>query len=150
MKVALKCLHNSQDITADFLKEVESNILVHYTAHIVRYFDPLKRPNVEELRELLWNYYYDNKHDNDSEITKQIDEANKINFKLSSLTVQTTSSSTSNLLYTTHTQAIYTSRLLNFKNLPEPKNANNNVGIEYSESIKVDFTNLYINSDDCA
>ncbi|CAB4420058.1 unnamed protein product [Rhizophagus irregularis] len=26
-KVALKCLHNSQDITADFLKEVESNIL---------------------------------------------------------------------------------------------------------------------------
>ncbi|RGB39576.1 hypothetical protein C1646_754302 [Rhizophagus diaphanus] len=27
-KVALKCLHNSQDITADFLKEVESNILV--------------------------------------------------------------------------------------------------------------------------
>ncbi|GBC54352.2 kinase-like domain-containing protein [Rhizophagus irregularis DAOM 181602=DAOM 197198] len=126
MKVALKCLHNSQDITADFLKEVESNILVHYTAHIVRYFDPLKRPNVEELRELLWNYYYDNKHDNDSEITKQIDEANKINFKLSSLTVQTTSSST------------------------KPKNANNNVGIEYSESIKVDFTNLYINSDDCA
>ncbi|CAB4420072.1 unnamed protein product [Rhizophagus irregularis] len=26
-KVALKCLHNSQDITADFLKEVGSNIL---------------------------------------------------------------------------------------------------------------------------
>ncbi|CAB4435121.1 unnamed protein product [Rhizophagus irregularis] len=28
-KVALKCLHNSQDITAEFLKEVESNILAH-------------------------------------------------------------------------------------------------------------------------
>ncbi|CAB4400079.1 unnamed protein product [Rhizophagus irregularis] len=27
-KVALKYLHNSQDITVDFLKEVESNILV--------------------------------------------------------------------------------------------------------------------------
>ncbi|CAB4483432.1 unnamed protein product [Rhizophagus irregularis] len=27
-KVALKCLHNSQDITAEFLKEVESHILV--------------------------------------------------------------------------------------------------------------------------
>ncbi|CAB4420285.1 unnamed protein product [Rhizophagus irregularis] len=115
--------------------------------------DPLKRPNADELHELLWNYYIDNRDNKDSEITKQIDEANKINFKLSSSTVQKTSSSTSNLLYTTHTQAIYTSRLLNFKNLPEPKNADNNddlLGIEYSESIKVDFTKLDINSEDCA
>ncbi|POG65475.1 kinase-like domain-containing protein, partial [Rhizophagus irregularis DAOM 181602=DAOM 197198] len=35
-KVALKCLYNSQDITADFLKEVESNILVYKTKYIVR------------------------------------------------------------------------------------------------------------------
>ncbi|GBC20465.2 kinase-like domain-containing protein [Rhizophagus irregularis DAOM 181602=DAOM 197198] len=69
-KVALKCLHNSQDITADFLKEVESNILV-YSYFTVRCF--------------------------------------------------------------------------------EPKNADSNddlIGIEYSESIKVDFTKLNINSED--
>ncbi|CAB4420284.1 unnamed protein product [Rhizophagus irregularis] len=107
--------------------------------------DPLKRPNADELRKLLWDLYEDNRDNKDSEIAKQIDEANKINFKLSSLTVQATSSSTSNLLYTTHTQAIYTSRLLNFKNLPEPKNADNN---EYSDSLKMDFSKLDINSKD--
>ncbi|CAB5363031.1 unnamed protein product [Rhizophagus irregularis] len=69
-KVALKCLHNSQDITADFLKEIESNIL-----------------------------------------------------------------------------AVYTSRLLDFKNLPEPKNADNN-DLEYSDSLKMDFTKIDINSKD--
>jgi hypothetical protein len=34
-----------------------------------------------------------------------------------------------------HLQAVYMSRLLNFKNLPEPRNANNKdnlLGIEYS------------------
>ncbi|CAB4396397.1 unnamed protein product [Rhizophagus irregularis] len=51
-KVALKCLHNSQDITADFLKEVESNILVHSSEpknaddnddlHGIEYSDSLK------------------------------------------------------------------------------------------------------------
>uniref|UniRef100_U9TS71 Uncharacterized protein n=1 Tax=Rhizophagus irregularis (strain DAOM 181602 / DAOM 197198 / MUCL 43194) TaxID=747089 RepID=U9TS71_RHIID len=51
----------------------------------------------------------------------------------------------------THPQAVYTSRLLDFKNLPEPKNADNNddlLGIEYSESTRVDFTKLDINSED--
>ncbi|CAB4420076.1 unnamed protein product [Rhizophagus irregularis] len=32
-EVALKRLHNSQDITADFLKEIESNILVCESTH---------------------------------------------------------------------------------------------------------------------
>ncbi|RGB30591.1 hypothetical protein C1646_765158 [Rhizophagus diaphanus] len=37
-EVALKCLHNSQDITAEFLKEVESNILVYNLGWVVRCF----------------------------------------------------------------------------------------------------------------
>ncbi|CAB4427472.1 unnamed protein product [Rhizophagus irregularis] len=61
-KVTLKCLHNSQDITADSLKEVESNILVNNSEFI----------------------------------------------------------------------AVFTSRLLDFKNLPEPKNADND-DLEYSD-----------------
>ncbi|GBC54501.2 kinase-like domain-containing protein [Rhizophagus irregularis DAOM 181602=DAOM 197198] len=50
-KVALKCLHNSQDITADFLKEVESNILAceSYDSHfVVRCFEP-KNSNNDDL-----------------------------------------------------------------------------------------------------
>ncbi|CAB4412557.1 unnamed protein product [Rhizophagus irregularis] len=51
----------------------------------------------------------------------------------------------------THHQAVYTSRLLDFKNLPEPKNADNNDdlhGIEYSDSLIIDFTKQDINSKD--
>ncbi|CAB4404750.1 unnamed protein product [Rhizophagus irregularis] len=110
--------------------------------------DPLKRPNADELKELTENFYLDSY--TDSVFIKQIKDAGEINKKPSS-TVQPPLS-TSNLLYTTHSQAFYTSRLLNFKNLPEPKNANSKddlLVIEYSESIKVDFTKLNINSEDC-
>ncbi|CAB4420029.1 unnamed protein product [Rhizophagus irregularis] len=65
--------------------------------------------------------------------------------KLRESIVQSPLSSTNMLSYMTHHQAIYTSRLLNFKNLPEPKNADNN---EYSDSLKMDFTKLDINSKD--
>ncbi|GBC37990.2 kinase-like domain-containing protein [Rhizophagus irregularis DAOM 181602=DAOM 197198] len=48
-KVALKCLHNSQDITADFLKEVESNVTVYNTGCIVRCFEPKNADNNDDL-----------------------------------------------------------------------------------------------------
>ncbi|UZO07713.1 uncharacterized protein OCT59_027989 [Rhizophagus irregularis] len=171
-KVALKRLHNSQDITADFLKEVESNILVYLTCWTVRCFgitkdpktnnfimvmelinDPLKRPNANELRKLFDDLLV-NRHNNNCIINKQIKEADEINKKSSSSssTAQSPLSSTSTLQYMTHPQAVYTSRILDFKNLPEPKNADSNddlLGIEYSESIKVDFTKLNINSENC-
>ncbi|UZO20468.1 uncharacterized protein OCT59_012892 [Rhizophagus irregularis] len=149
-KVALKCLHNSQDITAEFLKEVESNILAYETSWIVRCFDPLKRPNAEELHESIWKLYPDIDNNKvDSLIYGQVKEADKIN-KKSSFPVQFPLSSTSKLSYTTHPQAVYTSRLLDFKNLPEPKNADNNdlLGVEYSDSLKMDFTKLDINPKD--
>ena len=53
-------------------------------------------------------------------IYKQTREADKINIQISHSTIS--SSSTNILSYTTHPQAVYTSRLLDFKNLPEPKN----------------------------
>ncbi|UZO12117.1 uncharacterized protein OCT59_003667 [Rhizophagus irregularis] len=151
-KVALKCLHNSQDITADFLKEVETHILARYTNWIVRCFDPLKRPNSYELQKLFGDLYV--KSYLDSVLNEQKKEADEINKKSSSSfsTAQSPLSSTSTLPYMTHPQAVYTSRILDFKNLPEPKNADSNddlLGIEYSESIKVDFTKLNINSEDC-
>ncbi|PKC57359.1 hypothetical protein RhiirA1_472623 [Rhizophagus irregularis] len=215
-KVALKCLHNSQGITAEFLKEVESNILVYNTSWIVRCFgitkdpktndfmmvmdlkdsfppyydiahdeflamkickglrptsnykipqlifdiinqcwnaDPLKRPDANELHELIMKLFRDIADNKvDSVVYGQVKEADEIN-KESSSTVQSPlslSSTSASLLYTTHPQAVYTSRLLDFKNLPEPKNADNNDfhGVEYSDSLKVDFTKLDINSKD--
>ncbi|RIA89043.1 hypothetical protein C1645_825406 [Glomus cerebriforme] len=74
-----------------------------------------------------------------AEIYKQRVEADEINKKQPSFT-----KSDNKLTYTTHHQAIYTSRLLNFNNLPEPKNADDEEG--YSKSIEpIDFTKLNIN-----
>ncbi|GBC49633.1 kinase-like domain-containing protein [Rhizophagus irregularis DAOM 181602=DAOM 197198] len=106
--------------------------------------DPLKRPKANKLRELLENLYcYSLKNS----VIDQFEEADEINKKLSFSTVQSPSSSTSTLLYMTHPQAVYTSRLLDFKNLPEPKNADND-DLEYSDSLRMDFTKLDINSKD--
>ncbi|CAB4483458.1 unnamed protein product [Rhizophagus irregularis] len=46
-KVALKCLHNSQDIATDFLKEVESNILVYSSGWTVRCYGITKDPKTK-------------------------------------------------------------------------------------------------------
>ena len=86
--------------------------------------DPSKRLKADKLRVLLWNLCEDIECRKDLLIHEQIKEADEINKKLPSLAA--TSLSTSILSYTTHAQAIYTSRLLDFKNLPEPKNADDN------------------------
>ncbi|POG76257.1 kinase-like domain-containing protein [Rhizophagus irregularis DAOM 181602=DAOM 197198] len=111
--------------------------------------DPLKRPNSYELQKLFGDLYV--KSYLDSVLNEQKKEADEIN-KNTLPYIQSPLSSTSTLPYMTHPQAVYTSRILDFKNLPEPKNADSNddlLGIEYSESIKVDFTKLNINSEDC-
>jgi serine/threonine protein kinase len=92
--------------------------------------EPLNRPKADNLYESLYGLYdIINDDEGNSQIHKQIKEVDEINKKSSSI-VQSTSS-TSTLSYMTHPHAVYTSRLLDFKNLPEPKNADNN-GIEYS------------------
>ena len=90
--------------------------------------DPLKRPKAGELQKLFIDLYSKSDKTNrlgayekNATINKQIEEADEINKKLPSLTA--TTSSNSILSYTTHPQAIYTSKLLDFKNLPEPKNS---------------------------
>ncbi|CAB4400107.1 unnamed protein product [Rhizophagus irregularis] len=97
--------------------------------------DPLKRPNANKLYELLWNLYCDIKYNNnkvDSVIYGQVKEVDEINKKLS---FSSPLISTSTISYMAHPQAVYASKLLDFKNLPEPKNADNDddlLGIEYS------------------
>ena len=86
--------------------------------------DPLKRPKAEELKKLFYDLRY-----NIYKIYKQGEEADEINKNLPLL-----SSLTGTLSYTTHPQAIYTSRLLDFKNLPEPKNDNSD-DLKYSGNL---------------
>ncbi|RGB27361.1 kinase-like domain-containing protein [Rhizophagus diaphanus] len=105
--------------------------------------DSLKRPKAKELYDLLKNLFDKSHSYYGHEFNKQIEEADEINEKLISSSLLYTAGTT--LSYNTNPQAVYTSRLLDFKNLPVPKNAIDNkadVG-EYSESIEaIDFTNL--------
>ena len=84
---------------------------------------------VSGTEELFNNLYY-NRTDETSIINNQIKEANKINKQLSASIIP--SLSTSILSYTTHPQAVYTSKLLDFKNLPEPKNVEDDFLQDYS------------------
>ncbi|RIA86485.1 kinase-like domain-containing protein [Glomus cerebriforme] len=98
--------------------------------------DPSKRPTAQNLnfRCIEWFLESKNMRRGIREICKQFKEADEFNKNQPSFT----KSDNNKLIYTTHPQAIYTSRLLNFNNLPEPKNE------EYSESLKIDFTKLNI------
>ena len=86
------------------------------------------RPTFEELYEELekyWNDYYDYFYkgkNKDSEIVIQIKKAEEFSANQESTNTKTT---TTPLNYQTHPQAIYTSRLLNYSNLPKPKNEEN-------------------------
>ncbi|RHZ53209.1 hypothetical protein Glove_444g4 [Diversispora epigaea] len=83
------------------------------------------RPTFEELFEELheyWKDYYDyleRGKNKDSEIVIQIKKAEEFSANQESTNTTTT---TTSLNYKTHPQAIYTSRLLNYSNLPKPKN----------------------------
>ena len=72
--------------------------------------NPENRPTSEEVYETLYNYVYG--------------KGNEELEKLEELTYEFTET-TDTKLFETHPQAIYTSRLLNFSNLPEPVNCPN-------------------------
>ncbi|GES73267.1 kinase-like domain-containing protein [Rhizophagus clarus] len=90
--------------------------------------DPLNRPSTREISRTFhewlteFNRYYeygiDNKELDRIELIKQIEETEKINIE------NTKKINNSSLTNETHPEAIYKSRLLNFKNLPGPKNSN--------------------------
>ncbi|RHZ46357.1 hypothetical protein Glove_624g45 [Diversispora epigaea] len=87
------------------------------------------RPTFKELCAELWkyhndykDYFYGGKNQN-SEIVIQIKKAEE--FSANQESTNTTTTTTTPLNYQTHPQAIYTSRLLNFSNLPKPKNEEN-------------------------
>ncbi|EXX65255.1 Ypk1p [Rhizophagus irregularis DAOM 197198w] len=71
--------------------------------------NPLYRPEAHEIFKILQDWCSSDQ----SEIGKQIKEAEEINNTLPAIS----------LSYETHSKAVYTSRLLNLNNLPEPKNS---------------------------
>ncbi len=79
--------------------------------------NPLNRPTALEISDNLGSWC----KDINIESEKQIKEAEEINNNLS--TSNTMLPTNLGLSYETHSEAIYTSRLLNFNNLPEPKNS---------------------------
>jgi hypothetical protein len=81
------------------------------------------RPTAKELYQLL-RKWKSNKNDEDSEIYSQINESNKIKYKLRKKSLKT---------HPVHPQAIYTSRLLSFKHLPEPVNSSGITSVNLSK-----------------
>ncbi|RHZ82538.1 hypothetical protein Glove_109g229 [Diversispora epigaea] len=87
---------------------------------IMRCWDarPTHRPTFEELDKVLNRYYNDHfKNSNTSEIIIQINKSKEFS--------KNQATTTTPVNYKTHPRAIYTSRLLNFSNLPKPKNEEN-------------------------
>ncbi|RIA80951.1 kinase-like domain-containing protein [Glomus cerebriforme] len=108
--------------------------------------NPLNRPTAKEIEVILsrWNH-----GTGELELSKQIKEAEEINNN--SLTISLPSTNLA-LSYEKHSDAVYTSRLLNFNNLPEPKNSDdyyeqndNIISMEFSESLQIDISYLKIN-----
>jgi serine/threonine protein kinase len=100
--------------------------------------NPLNRPAAFELSEILNKWYselhnYEENSNLQSELTKQIKAADEINKNLP----------TNSLSYETHTEAIYTSRLLNFNNLPEPKNSDDYYDEQNDNTISTKFSGNY-------
>ena len=80
--------------------------------------DPLKRPTADELFNIIDKWVEKDYYDENTEFYKQFKEAVEFNKSITS-----NSNAVSPTSYTTHSQAIYTSRLLDYKNLPKPQNS---------------------------
>ncbi|PKC04642.1 kinase-like protein [Rhizophagus irregularis] len=83
------------------------------------------RPTAKELYQTLKKYYIERDNEN-SELYSQLKECNEIGKKK----FESRSSKDKSKNIQTHPQAIYTSRLLNFKNLPKPYIPTSNYAIQ--------------------
>ncbi|RIA81096.1 kinase-like domain-containing protein [Glomus cerebriforme] len=100
------------------------------------------RPITKELYQIL-KKWYNEKKDISSKIYSQIKECDKMSRKK----FKNRSSDNESKNSQTHPQAIYTSRLLNFKNLPEPENSSDFSSF-YSDTIQSALANPNLNEID--
>ncbi|CAB5321391.1 unnamed protein product [Rhizophagus irregularis] len=120
-KIALKKLNESQNISADYLNEIKIfwNFYLNETTYRCMSAIPNQRPTASELCDILdfWNYTFEDEYLEEEkfgykgkEIKTVFDEANKEIPKISTT-------------YEKNSDAIYTSRLFTFNNLPKPINS---------------------------
>ncbi|GBC40214.2 kinase-like domain-containing protein [Rhizophagus irregularis DAOM 181602=DAOM 197198] len=112
--------------------------------------NPLNRPNAEEIRRILDKWV----NQPESDLENQIKEAEEFNYNFSTGLIPSNCRippTNLGLSYKTHSEAIYTSRLLSFNNLPEPINSDdyykqhdNIISEEFSESLQIDVPQLNI------
>ncbi|GBC20427.2 kinase-like domain-containing protein [Rhizophagus irregularis DAOM 181602=DAOM 197198] len=138
-KVALKCLHNSQGITTEFLKEVESNILVCNSDWIVRCFGITKDPKTNNFMMVmdLMNGGL-RQHLNNNFIS--LDWEKKL-WNLLNIALGLSDIHEKGLI---HHDFHCGNILSNFDNRAHITD----LGLKYSDSLKIDFTKLDINSKD--
>jgi hypothetical protein len=87
------------------------------------------RPTAGELFQILKKWYFEIDEEN-SEIYSQAKEYDRIRKNK----LRNTSSKSKPKNIQTHPQAIYTSRLFNFKNLPEPVNSSDLSSFQFDDS----------------
>ena len=100
--------------------------------------DPLKRPTADELFILNNDWVNEVFQTKDTEFYRQYKEAEEFNKSITSNSNVVSPSS-----YTTHPQAIYTSRLLDYKNLPEPQNSKE-INIQFYKEFSGNYFFKYI------
>ena len=104
--------------------------------------DPLKRPTADQIYSNIYNWYNEIYAGNDTEFYKQYKATKEFNESITSKL--NTSLNISSPSYTTHPQAIYTSRLLNYKNLPEPQNSKEINNQFYNSSAIAKYSGNYL------
>ncbi|PKC12172.1 kinase-like protein [Rhizophagus irregularis] len=117
--------------------------------------NPLNRPIAKEINNILRRWQNESNDKQTVELQAQIKEADEIYNNYNNSLNNTASNL--GISYNTHSEAIYTSRLLDFNNLPEPKNSDDYyeqnddiISKEYSESLQFNFSQLNINkSESC-
>ncbi|EXX64349.1 Ypk2p [Rhizophagus irregularis DAOM 197198w] len=112
----------------------------------------LNRPTAIEVINILRKWQYKESDNETVELQKQIKETEKIN---NNSRVHIKPSTSLGISYKSHSGAIYTSRLLSFNNLPEPKNSvdyyeqiDNIISKEFSESLQINISQLNINENE--
>ncbi|GES88168.1 kinase-like domain-containing protein [Rhizophagus clarus] len=133
-KYVLKSLKNSSNISSDFLNEIKSYLQI-YLYDIIQCYgitqDPNTRePTTKELLEILTKWVNET-DDRKGIIYFQTKECDKIGEKKFKNRLNESKSKS----IQTHPQAIYTSRLLNFKNLPKPVNSTDLSAIQINSDI---------------
>ncbi|CAB4484547.1 unnamed protein product [Rhizophagus irregularis] len=129
----------SDKFTLEFMNEVASHNKVDNA-------NSLNRPTAITIREELWKFITETSIESQQQINENVDG------NLSSISNNISSASS---WYKPHSEAIYESRLLNFYNLPEPKNSDDYyeqnddiISKKFSDSLQINFSQLNINKDD--